>query len=100
MYRSIHRILGLFGMVLVGSLPVQAAKVKVWHHHNPSHYEKGKFQDAVVSSEGALRLGKQLKLLVPLQASHVWNVVEDKNGNLFVATGDEGKLFKVTPDGK
>ena len=35
-----------------------------------------------------------------LDAAHVWDVVEDKAGNLFVATGDEGKVYKVTPDGK
>ena len=30
----------------------------------------------------------------------MWDVVEDKQGNLFVATGDEGKIFKVGADGK
>ena len=30
------------------------------------------------------------------KATHVWDVVEDKHGNLFVATGDEGKIFKVS----
>src|SRR3954453_21916058 len=77
-----------------------AAKVKVWHHDAPSHYEKAQLKQAVVSSEGALRLSRQLKPLAGLDATHVWDVVEDKDGNLFVATGDEGKIFKVTPDGK
>ena len=78
----------------------QAAKVKVWHQHTPAHYDKAQFKQAVVSSEGALRLSRQLKPLAGLDATHVWDVVEDKDGNLFVATGDEGKIYKVTPDGK
>jgi sugar lactone lactonase YvrE len=78
----------------------QAAKVKVWHHHSPGQYDKAQFKQAVVSSEGALRLSRQLKPLAGLEATHVWDVVEDKDGNLYVATGDEGKLYKVTPDGK
>src|SRR5712691_2225175 len=77
-----------------------AAKVKVWHHDAPSHYDKAQLKQAVVSSEGALRLSRQLKLLAGLDATHVWDVVEDKHGNLFVATGDEGKLYKVSPEGK
>src|SRR5262249_51518452 len=85
--------------VCVPSL-AQAAKVKVWHHHTPAHYDKAHFREAVVSSEGAIRLSRQLKPLASLDATHVWDVVEDKDGNLLVATGDEGKLFKVTPDGK
>src|SRR5262249_23056774 len=32
--------------------------------------------------------------------AHVWDVVEDGAGNLLVATGSEGKLFRVTAEGK
>ncbi len=76
-----------------------AAKVKTWHHHASAHFEKAKFSHAVVSSEGTLRLGRQVQPLAKLGALHVWDVVEDRAGNLFVATGDEGKIFKLTPDG-
>ena len=42
------------------SAPVcQGAKVKVWDQHAPSHYEKAQFQQAVVSSEGIIRLGRR-----------------------------------------
>src|SRR6516165_8104788 len=77
-----------------------AAKVKVWQQYLPSHFEKAQFKDVIVTSEGALRLSRQVKPLANLQAANVWDMVEDKDGNLFVATGDEGKLYKVTPEGK
>src|ERR1700687_1710301 len=77
-----------------------AGKVKVWNHHAASDYEKARFEHAVVNSEGALQLARQLKPLAGIDAAHVWDCVEDKDGNLFVATGNEGKLFKVAPDGK
>src|SRR5438067_1196069 len=77
-----------------------AAKVKVWHHSVPSQFEKARLKHAVISSEGALRLSRQLKPLAGIDATHVWDVVEDKDGNLFVATGDDGKIFKVASDGK
>jgi hypothetical protein len=86
--------------VPVSGAPARAGKVKAWHHHSPAHFEKAHFHHAVVSSEGALRLSRQIKPLAGVDASHVWDVVEDRDGNLFVATGDEGKLYKVTPDGK
>src|SRR5262249_20897328 len=76
------------------------AKVKVWYHASQGNYDKARFQQAVVTSEGALRLSRLVKPLAGIQATHVWAMVEDKAGNLFVATGDEGKLFKVSPDGK
>jgi hypothetical protein len=87
-------------IALFASHPAQAAKVKVWYHHAPAHYEKAALKHTVLSNEGAVRLSRDLKPLAALQATHVWDVVEDRDGNMLVATGDEGKIFKVTPDGQ
>jgi hypothetical protein len=78
----------------------EAAKVKVWHHAMPGQFEKARFDWAVLSSEGALRLSRRLMPLTGLDATHVWDVVEDRQGNLIVATGDEGNIYKVSADGK
>src|SRR5262245_55081248 len=78
----------------------EAGKVKVWHYHTPAQYDKAQLKQAVISNEGAVRLSRQLRPLAGLDATHVWDLAEDRDGNVFVATGDEGKIFKVTPDGK
>lgn len=81
--------------------PTYAGKVKTWTAATSSHWEKATFQNAVVSSEGAIRLGRQLQPLdAGIDATRIWDVVEDHQGNLFVATGDEGKIYKITPNGK
>jgi hypothetical protein len=85
---------------LIAAPVCQAAKVKVWDQHAPSHYDKAQFQQTVVSSEGVIRLGRRLKLFADLDAAHVWALVEVKDGALFAAAGDEGKVYKITPDGK
>jgi outer membrane protein assembly factor BamB len=89
-------------VVLVVCFPVTvfAAKVKVWHQHTTGQYDKARFSHAVISSEGTLRLARQLKPLANLDATHVWDLAEDRDGNLFAATGDEGKVYKLTADGK
>jgi hypothetical protein len=87
-------------LILCVSATSQAAKVKVWHHHAPAHYDKAQLKQTVISSEGAVRLSRQLKPLAAVEATHVWDVVEDRNGNLFAATGNEGKIFKIAADGK
>ncbi|MGE3803544.1 MAG: hypothetical protein AB7K24_02605 [Gemmataceae bacterium] len=78
----------------------EAAKVKVWQHHEADDFEAAKRKQVVVSDSGAVILSRRLRPLANLDAAHVWDVVEDKAGNLFVATGDEGKIFKITPAGK
>src|SRR5215471_9531693 len=77
----------------------QAAKVKVWHHYTPGHHDKSQLKQAVISNEGAIRLSRQLKTLASIDATHVWDIVEDANGNLFVATGDDGQIYKVNAEG-
>ena len=90
-----------FARLRRNSAPVcQGAKVKVWDQHAPSHYEKAQFQQAVVSSEGVIRLGRRLKPFADLDAAHVWDLVEVKDGVLFAAAGDEGKVYKISSDGK
>src|SRR5438876_131851 len=78
----------------------RAAKVKVWHQHTPAQYDKAQLKQAVISSEGTLRLSRQLRPLAGLDAEHVWDMAEDRDGNLYVATGDEGKIYKIAADGK
>jgi sugar lactone lactonase YvrE len=99
MFRSLlpAALVGTACLLLPAASP--AAKVKVWHHHNAAHHDKARLRHAVISNEGTLSLSRQLKPLAALDATHVWDVVEDRHGNLFVATGDEGKLYKVTAEG-
>ncbi len=93
--------LALAALCLGPALPrCRAGKVKVWHQHTPAQYEKAQWKDAVLSSEGTLRLARQLRPLATLEADHVWDVAEDAEGNLYAAAGGEGKVWKVTPDGK
>src|SRR5438105_7941893 len=88
----------LAALVLVA--PGRASKVKTWHHHTTSHYDKAQLKHALITSEGGLRLSRHLKPFAGLDATHVWDIAEDRDGNLIVATGSDGKIFKVTPDGK
>jgi hypothetical protein len=93
-------VFSLAAVVLLGAPECRAAKVKVWHQHAPADYTRARLRQTVVSNEGTLRLSRQLRPLADLDATHVWDLAEDGDGNLFAATGDEGKVFKVAPDGK
>jgi hypothetical protein len=98
MFRS--SLIAFIASLTFAAVSAEAGKVKVWHHHTPVQYEKAHFAGAVVSNEGAIRLSRQLRPLASLDAVRVWDVAEDRDGNLYAATGDEGKIFKIAPDGK
>jgi hypothetical protein len=97
--------LTLIALAMVGGValvlsPSGEAKVKVWHHCHTADYKEAELAQTVVSSEGVVQLSRELKTLTSIRAAHVWDLVEDRKGNLYVATGGEGKVFKVTPAGK
>lgn len=92
--------MGIIALVHVLVNQAQAGKVKVWHHDRPEQFDKAQFKQTIITNEGAIRLSRRLQPLIELDAAHVWDVLEDKQGNLFVATGNEGKILLVTPEGK
>ncbi|MFC1849002.1 hypothetical protein ACFL27_02225 [candidate division CSSED10-310 bacterium] len=36
----------------------------------------------------------------PITEKYIWDMLWDKNGNLFVATGDEGKIYRISAQNK
>lgn len=95
MCRRVTVILAL----LSAAAAAQAGKVRVWHHSEAAHFEKARFQGTVVTSEGALRLARELRPLADIDAGHAWDVVEDAHGILFVAAGEAG-LCRLAPGGQ
>jgi hypothetical protein len=76
------------------------AKTRSWHHGKASDQEKAALKGLIVSSEGAITLSRRLSPLAKLDASHVWALAEDAAGNLYAATGDEGKVYVLGPAGR
>ncbi|HEY1377673.1 MAG TPA: hypothetical protein VGF55_12815 [Gemmataceae bacterium] len=85
--------------MLFAASPAAAGKVKLWQTSTPADYDRAALRGTAVSSEGAVRLGRRLAPLPGVEAAHVWDVAEDAAGNLYAATGDDGKVFRVTPAG-
>ncbi len=52
------------------AVPGRASKVKTWHHCTTGHYDKAQLSHALITSEGGLRLSRQLK---PLAATATWS---------------------------
>src|SRR5262245_12528601 len=93
-------LVGMIACLATVAPSASAAKVKTWHHHRPADHEKAERKGVVQTDAGTLKLSRKLKPLAKLDCSHVWAAVEDRSGNVYAATGDEGKVYKVTPAGK
>jgi sugar lactone lactonase YvrE len=99
MYPKKH-YLALTLAVLAAAAPLAAVTTDTAEQVAYEHFQDGKFENIALAAQGGLRLAPALALVAKLDAAVIWRAVADKNGNIYVGTGNAGKVFKVTPDGK
>lgn len=100
-----HDFRWLKGLVLAtacGALlaPAASAKVETWRQEGSSAFSKGKRQGVVLSDSGELRLARSVVSLGSISATRVWDLARAKNGTLYAATGDAGKVLRREPGDK
>ncbi len=81
--------------LLISSLAL--AKLETWREDTSAAFTKGKRERVVISENGRVRLGQALIPTPKIGAAHVWDIARSPTGELFVATGDEGKVYRREP---
>lgn len=72
----------------------QAGKVETWRQETATLFLRGKKDRVVVADSGRVRLARGLRSTAPLEAGRVWDLARDREGTLYAATGDTGKVFR------
>ncbi|MGC8643890.1 MAG: hypothetical protein ACP5XB_28855, partial [Isosphaeraceae bacterium] len=70
------------------------AKVETWRQEGATAFAKYHRQRVVISDQGRVRLGQALVPTGPLAAERVWDMVRARDGTVYAATGDGGKVFR------
>ncbi len=55
--------------------------------------------NVTVNSQGKVSIAPELRLVADSKEKFVWCVASDRNGNTYIGTGDEGKVFKFSGTG-
>src|SRR5215475_1886242 len=79
---------------------VQAGEPVIWQMSSRSELLKGEARGVSVTDNGALKLAPRFDRLFDTEQSYVWSTAVDSAGNIYIGTGHDGKLFRVTRDGK
>lgn len=58
-----------------------------------------KAQEAAEKTKSTVEAGWSASVYFDPKTKYIWNLVLDDAGNLYVATGDQGQIFRVAPDG-
>ncbi len=91
----------IFAATLLAFLTLVTARAKeeAWRHDNASDFKKAEKDRLIVSDSGTVRLAHAIGKVGEIEADRVWALARSKDGTLYAATGDEGRVFHRKGDG-
>ena len=85
--------------VLFLTLVAAAAGPAVWTVDTRSEVLKGDSKGVSIDDTGTITLAPRLTEIYKSEQSYIWSSAVDQAGNVYLGTGGDGKIFKVTPAG-
>ena len=89
----------LFAMTMFAPLTALSVSTSIWEQKTQKDFEAGKPKDVSISSKGEVSLSLKLNAYVETEEVYIWCLAEDSQGNIYAGTGNEGRIFKIAPDG-
>jgi hypothetical protein len=77
-----------------------AGEPVVWDINSRTELLKGEARGVSITDSGIVTLAPALNQLFNTDQSYVWSTAIDTAGNVYLGTGHDGKLFRVTSDGQ
>ncbi len=77
-----------------------AGEPVVWEMSSRTELLKGEARGVSVTDNGTLKLAPRFDQVFNTEQAYVWCAAVDSAGNVYLGTGHDGKIFRVTPDGK
>ena len=79
---------------------IQAADPVIWTVGNRAEVLKGDAKGVTIDENGAISVAPKLTEAFDTQQTYIWSSAIDTGGNVYLGTGNDGKIFKVDPSGK
>ncbi len=82
------------------AIPAIGGGTQYWQLQGQAAYLRGDPEGISISREGRLMLAPALVPIFDTGQAFIWSSVADRNGNIYLGTGHEGKVFRVDPQGR
>lgn len=84
----------------MAALPAFPASPTAWEMTAWSDFIQGRFDGVALSRDGRIRLAPRLDTLFSSGQPVVWTIARAPNGDLYLGTGHQGQIFRVSPNGR
>jgi hypothetical protein len=92
---------GVLGLALcLCAASLGAASVKIWVCDTAAEFSAGEARGVSVASDGTLLLGRVLVKVEGVSEPVLFAAAKGRSGDIFLATGDSGKILRVSSSGK
>lgn len=95
-----RRALGAAALVACTSGALHAASPKFFIAATQSDFLKGDLDNLSVDTRGQLTLGPATEPVYDTPSPFLWTVVPAPDGTLYMGTGNDGRVYKVDPQGR
>ena len=97
---TIRRGAAAIAVAALLALPLYASSPKFFQAATQNDFLKGDVENLSIDAHGQLTLGPITELVYETSAPFLWSMIAAPDGTLFAGTGNEGKVFKIDPQGK
>lgn len=90
------------GMIIFCAIPVRGTQTEIWETSSFDEFRRGEVDNVSLTRTGEVMLASQVEQVLKLedQDLFVWSLAKDSKGNLYAGTGEQGRIFKLTPTGE
>lgn len=76
---------------------VNASVSRIKVYDDKKELGQGKYEGIAISHPGTVTLSPRVTVYFDSGEPYLWTCTQDSKGNMFVGTGNDGKVFKITP---
>ncbi|HEV8129857.1 MAG TPA: hypothetical protein VGQ81_01295 [Acidobacteriota bacterium] len=87
-------------LLLFLSITAHASEPRTWSLSTQQEFLKGKLRGVSLTSDGRIILAPSLEEKGNASQAYVFSMVQNKGGDVFLGTGNEGKIFRLSSNGK
>ena len=95
----IHTALAIVVLAVVCGSAIAVSPV-FWEISKQDDVVKGDARGVSIAENGTISLAPAFTLVYDTKEAYVWSSASDASGNIYLGTGHEGRIFKVTPSGE
>ena len=100
MLRNLTKVFLSLACLLIFAISLQAGEPVVWEISSRTELLKGEARGVSVTDVGTLMLAPRFTEVFNTGQAYVWSSAGDAAGNIYLGTGHDGRIYRVTPDGQ